>query len=286
MKFNWRPDAMLELVRAIVPALILFGFVSWTAEQTAGIYLGVSAILTWITVTFLTVDTKTLEDAGTSKVQVREAAAANIAAGTPGGTGTPGETGGSGGASAPRGLGNMSDKASRGLLLALALIPALALAGCGGKRITTPAGGARAAGDVLELANEAHKAVFDGYVAGTIPTSVSDPIMAAYETKLIPTARKVMVALRAWETATTVDLKAVRAGDLQAALALFDGAAKDVFGMALPPGVATTIQDIATRARSIVDQIRALVAAARADAGPYPEPFTVGGRILIEQPAQ
>lgn len=42
-----------EVVRAIVPLLIIFGFIHWTPEQTAAAYLAVSVILGYI-VTLLT----------------------------------------------------------------------------------------------------------------------------------------------------------------------------------------------------------------------------------------
>ena len=124
MKFNWRPDAFLELVRGTIPVLVLFGLIDWTPEMQAGATLVVSLLVTFITVT-ITVPTATVEAAGTSKVQLLEAARQNIAQGTPGGTGSPGTPGGAGGPEAPKGLGNFSDKASRGLMIALLLIPAL-----------------------------------------------------------------------------------------------------------------------------------------------------------------
>lgn len=128
MKFTWRPDLLLELVRVALPVAILFGLLKWTPEQSAGAFVVISAVITYITAS-LTTANATLEQAGTSKTQVVAAAAANIAAGTPGGTGSPNTPGGAGGPDAPKGLGNFSDKNSRGgtgigLMIALLLLPA------------------------------------------------------------------------------------------------------------------------------------------------------------------
>lgn len=309
MKWNWEPVALAELVRQAVLAAVLFKLVNWDDTQVAGFLMLVSALLAFITRS-LTLPTAVVEDAGASKTQVIAAAQTNLELKTPGGTGSPNTPGGAGGPSAPSGLGNFSPKDQRGLqrtvtnlatghafglravmvaALSVSLAGAALTSACGGSNPElTPAGAARETGDVLELANAAHKAVFDGYVAGTVPTQFSDPFMDSVERLLLPAARKTMTALRAWQTATTVDLKAVRAGELQAALATFDQVSQDVFGVALPPGVATTIQDIASRTRRVVAQIKALIAAARGEVVfedvdwiAKVEPFTIGGRVTL-----
>jgi hypothetical protein len=121
MSFKFNPALLSETVRQVVLALVLFGVLQVTDVQLAGGLAALSAVLALFTITNSTPNS-TLEAAGTSKTQVVEAAKQNAAAGTPGGTGTPGAPGGAGGENAPRGLGNFSDKGTRGLMLFLALV--------------------------------------------------------------------------------------------------------------------------------------------------------------------
>lgn len=145
-----------------------------------------------------------------------------------------------------------------GLILALSTAPAC-------NRPITPADGAATTKDALTLANDVHKAVFDGYVAGAIPGPQADPIMNAVEQGLIPAARKTVAALRAWQAATTTDLKKIKAGDLTAALDLLQGSLTTVLGFSLPAGVADNVKGTAASIRNIIDTLRKAIADARAD---------------------
>lgn len=172
MKFSFNPALLSEAVRQIVLALVLFGIINWTETQIAGALMALSAVLALFTIS-QTVSTGVVEAAGTSKTQLHEAARQNEAAGTPGGTGDPNTPGGAGGSNAPNGLGNFSDKNTRGMMIALLLIPSLMLSACANKK---PAQLVGASGVVaVDSIFQIHKAV----IALNLPKEKELPVQEA-----------------------------------------------------------------------------------------------------------
>jgi hypothetical protein len=258
MNFVWNPAVFTEAVRQVVLALVLFQIINWTETQIAGALMALSAVLALFTIQTTTPNT-TLENAGTSKTQVVEAAKQNAAAGTPGGTGAPGTPGGAGGSEAPRGLGNFSDKGTRGLMLALLLVPALAFSACASKKKPVVLVGQSAVITVDSIGT-----ISDAVAALNLPPATELKIQRVLfnaNEKLAPLPGLIIAidnATKAGETATT---------EVDKALAYLAEGAKYIDSLnadlkAIPTAAAvlrlvTEVQLAITRAQSLIEQVKA-----------------------------
>lgn len=257
MQFKFNPALLSETVRQILLALVLFGVIHWTDAQMAGVLMAISAVLALFTIS-QTVSTGVVEAAGTSKAQLHEAARQNDAAGTPGGTGNPNEPGGAGGSNAPRGLGNFSDKSTRGLMLALLLIPAIGLTACAAKKPAV------LVGQSALITVDSIGTISDAVAALNLPPQQElkiQRVLFNVNEKLAPLPGLIVAidnATKAGESATT---------EVDKALAYLAEGAKYIDSLngelkAIPTATAvlklvTEVQLAITRAQSVIEQVKA-----------------------------
>lgn len=149
------------------------------------------------------------------------------------------------------------------LVFALALAPACR----GGKIVATPPEAAEAGADLSEIVAKATGAMLTAYKSGTVPATVADPFFSAVDTKVLPLSRRAKTAVAAWKAAEDGAPKIKSGEELRALLAELEAEAKLVFGVALPPGVAASIGNIASDLYDAIGKIRAIIAQARVSAG-------------------
>jgi hypothetical protein len=161
----------------------------------------------------------------------------------------------------------------RYLLTMLTLTVSLFTVGCrGGKPVVTPEDAAGVGATLSGIVEKATAKMLDAYKAGTVPATVADPFFKAVDEKVLPISRRARTATAAWHAAEAGVPKIKSGEELKAVLADLEREAKAVFGVALPPGVATSIGTIAAELYDAIAKIRSIIAQARASIDPSGNP--------------
>lgn len=134
----------------------------------------------------------------------------------------------------------------------------LQAASCAGKRapeVTVVSAGA----GILETATALQKAVTAATDAGTLPVPLARKL-TGYNEQVLAAATKARVALESYHTATTVDLRRVKASEIQAHLGDINAALGKFLGEALPEGTVRQLTVLVGNVMATVSSVQSVVA--------------------------
>lgn len=216
------PTATVEMLRQVLPWLIIMGWIHMTETQLAGFFIAISGFLAWVNRQAVTPN----GEVGLTKTQVKDANNQGFNVPT-----------------------NMTK------LLVLALVSPL-LMSCAKSNAPLDAQTAHYASQVEEGVVAIQTGYMNAYKAHQIPFEAADPVMG-YAKQATDVAAQLSAALKVYHAATSPDAQALASADVRAALGKLEELVAKMLKVKVPDGFLDKSLQLIMAVRDAVSGIRA-----------------------------